>query len=106
MVADNEKNVFKKHHDETDTTMPKPNGLVKKTSINGQIGNGNSVITKESLMLVPDKAIPTSSANQVKDQEQSQVIQDNNHEVNNLSIFVVRNCVTIFSLFPVGKQGR
>lgn len=34
--------------------QPKKNGLVKKISQNGQIGNGNSVITKESLILMPD----------------------------------------------------
>ena len=34
--------------------MPKKNGLVKKVSQNGHINNNNSVITKESLVLMPD----------------------------------------------------
>lgn len=34
--------------------LPKKNGLVKKLSQNGYMGNGNSVITKESLILMPD----------------------------------------------------
>ena len=84
--------------------MPKANGLVKKPSLNGHVSNGNSVITKESLMLVPDKAIPTTLNG--KDQEQSQVIHDNNNEVYGLFCnfsFALRVHSFICSHLFVGK---
>lgn len=39
-----------------EVNIPKKNGLVRKVSQNGghNMGNGNSVITKESLILMPD----------------------------------------------------
>lgn len=42
--------------------IPKKNGIIKKVSSNGNLGNGNgnSVISKESLILVPDKTILTN----------------------------------------------
>lgn len=50
----------KKIIDEDD--IPKKNGLVKKLSQNGHMGNGNgnTVITKESLILMPDDVTTTS----------------------------------------------
>lgn len=60
---------------------PKKNGLVKKISQNGHIGNGNSVITKESLILVPDEPKAVSVSHPPKEQEEQHIIQYNNNEV-------------------------
>jgi hypothetical protein len=63
--------------------LPKKNGIVKKISQNGNLGNGNSVIEKESLILVPDNTI-TTNVNQCKEKEspESQPAQSNdNNEV-------------------------
>ncbi|XP_070503039.1 glycerol-3-phosphate acyltransferase 3-like isoform X2 [Chironomus tepperi] len=60
--------------------IPKKNGLIKKVSSNGNIGNGNgnSVISKESLILVPDKTI-SANVNQSNDKE-SPILQNNNND--------------------------
>lgn len=60
--------------------MPKKNGLTKKHSQNGFINNnGNSVITKESLILMPDDVA-------CKDKEEQQasltIEESKNNEVN------------------------
>ena len=62
--------------------LPNKNGLIKKLSQNGgQMGNGNSVISKESLTLVPDNTI-TSNMTQSNGKE-SPIMQNNNDEVRN-----------------------
>jgi hypothetical protein len=57
---------------------------VKKPSQNGMIGNGNgnTVITKESLILVPDNTITTNVVfSKELEQQQPQIVEDNNNEV-------------------------
>lgn len=66
----------KKIIDEVD--IPKKNGLVKKLSQNGHMGNGSSVITKESLILMPDDFTSTNGINAVQTKEQ----QDNYEQIN------------------------
>lgn len=60
--------------------LPKKNGMVKKLSQNGIAGNGNSVISKESLILVPDNTITTNMNGQSNGKE-SPILQNNNDEV-------------------------
>ena len=64
--------------------IPKKNGIIKKVSSNGNIlngnGNGNSVISKESLILVPDKTISTA-VNQSNGKESPILLNNNDNEV-------------------------
>lgn len=64
--------------------IPKKNGIIKKISSNGNIlnGNGNSVISKESLILVPDKTI-TTNVNQTNGngKESPDLLNNNDDEV-------------------------
>lgn len=64
--------------------IPKKNGIIKKISSNGNIlnGNGNSVISKESLTLVPDKTI-TTNVNQTNGngKESPDLLNNNDDEV-------------------------
>lgn len=86
---------------------PKKNGLVKKISQNGHAGN--VVITKESLILMPDDVTLTNGGGVIKDQIQEKEIQqqqqsheeivtnhDNNNEVINQFYFSVKFNKNIF----------
>lgn len=64
--------------------IPKKNGIIKKVSSSSNIGNGNgnSVISKESLILVPDKTISTNviQSNGNGNGKESPELQNNNND--------------------------
>ncbi|KAL7023490.1 hypothetical protein ACKWTF_012636 [Chironomus riparius] len=80
--------------------IPKKNGIIRKISSNGNIGNGNgnSVISKESLILVPDKTISTA-VNQSNGKESPILLNNNDDEQkisdkdNKLNDFKLDDCL-------------
>lgn len=85
----------------TENDFPKKNGLIKKLSQNGIANgsNGMSVISKESLILVPDNT-KTTNVNQSNGKE-SPIMQNNNDEVKAL---IASTCLMLITFYFVATK--